>query len=267
MKIGYIDYLNCYPFYYHMFEKEPIPGVEIVPGYPGELNRLIKEKELHMSPVSAAAYAGLQDEVLVLPGFCLSSVGYVKSVVLNSTMPIEDLDGKRVGLTSSSQTSVILLKILLEKYYAITPEYVPVGPNPSLEGIDAALVIGNEAMMESKTPVRYSYDLGDTWMRKTGYPVVFALFVVRKEAAEQYEEPVGSVINSYRLSLMELSNNKEELVAQASQRYPDIQYDIGYYYKLLKFDLTENLKEGLRFYFQEAASLGLLEPVKEIGYL
>ena len=34
MKIGYIDYLNCYPFYYKMFEKEPLEGIKVVPWAP-----------------------------------------------------------------------------------------------------------------------------------------------------------------------------------------------------------------------------------------
>ena len=117
MKLGYIDYLNCYPFYYHMFEKQPLDGIEVVPAYPGGLNEMMRKGELDLSPISSAAFADVQNEVLVLPYFCLSSIGYVRSVVLNSKLPIEELDGKRIGLTSASQTSVILLKVLLEKYY------------------------------------------------------------------------------------------------------------------------------------------------------
>ncbi|RLC06781.1 MAG: hypothetical protein DRI57_26615, partial [Deltaproteobacteria bacterium] len=41
MRLGYINYLNCYPFYYHTLEKEPLPDAEIVPGYPSELNKMM----------------------------------------------------------------------------------------------------------------------------------------------------------------------------------------------------------------------------------
>ncbi|MCP4575530.1 MAG: hypothetical protein GY846_04530, partial [Deltaproteobacteria bacterium] len=43
MDLGYIDFLNCYPFYYHMFEKKPVNRVSIFPGYPGHLNTLMAE--------------------------------------------------------------------------------------------------------------------------------------------------------------------------------------------------------------------------------
>jgi len=266
MKLGYIDYLNCFPFYYHMFEKQPLDGVEILPAYPGELNQMMRNGDLDLSPISSAAFADVQSDVLVLPYFCLSSIGYVRSVVLNSKLPIENLNGKKVGLTSASQTSVVLLKVLLEKYYQVSPEYVTVSPSPEYQDIDAALVIGNEAMIEPAEPVAYTYDLGDLWIRKTGHPVVFAVFVVRKESLEKYPEDVKDVIASYSISLQELRTNEAGVVEKAALKYPAIHYDIGHYYELLKFDFTPALKDALRFYFDEAASLGLLEPVVNIDY-
>ncbi|HOP29967.1 MAG TPA: menaquinone biosynthesis protein [Spirochaetota bacterium] len=266
MNIGYINYLNCFPFYYHMFEVEPVEGVKVVPAYPGELNRLVKNHELQMSPVSAAAYTYLQGDYVILPGFCLSSVGYVKSVVLQSRVPIEELDGKRVGLTTASETSVALLKILLAKYYKVNPEYIPVKPRPDFADVDAALVIGNEAMMEPAVPVEYSYDLGDLWLRKTGYPVVFAIFVAQKETVENEAPLLRDICRSYRTSLKVLKNERELLVGRASEMYPDISYDISRYYSYLRFEFTDELKDALAFYFKEAFEAGILAEVKELEF-
>ncbi len=179
MKLGYIDYLNCFPFYSRLFER-PVAGVEIVPGYPSELNELMRRGELDMSPISTAAYADVQSEVVILPDYCLASVGYVRSVILISKHPIENLGSKRVGLTNASQTSTALLKALLTKFYGVTPIYEPCAPKPDLDDLDAALIIGNEALLPEKTATPYVYDLGDLWLRKTGFPVVFAVFAVRK---------------------------------------------------------------------------------------
>ncbi len=266
MKIGYINYLNCFPFYYHMFEVEPVPEIEVVPAYPGELNRLMKKGELEMSPISSAAYSYLQGDYVILPGFCLSSVGYVKSVVLQSRIPIEELDGKKVGLTTASETSVALLKILLSKYYNVKPEYIPVKPSPDFTDIDAALVIGNEAMMEPAVPVEYSYDLGDLWLRKTGYPVVFAIFVAKREAVELHAAQIRDVCRSYRTSLKFLKEQRELLVSRASAKYPEIRYDISMYYNFLRFEFTDELKDALAFYFKEAAAAGVLAEVKDLEF-
>lgn len=267
MKIGYIDYLNCYPFYYHMFEKKSVPDIEIVSGYPGELNRFMRDGELDMSPISSAAYCDIKDNVFILPDFCLSSIGYVRSVVLYSRVPIEELNGKKVGLTIASETSVVLLKILLSKYYNVQPEYIKRGPGPDLNDVDAALIIGNEAMLESKDPIEYEYDLGDLWLRKTGHPVVFAVFAVQKKVLDKKYDLIKNVIESYRNSLNELQFNEDELVKCASLKYPAIKYDIKLYYSLLKFDFTNELKDSLMFYYDQAASLGLLKGVNGIQFM
>lgn len=266
MKVGYINYLNSYPFYHQMFQGDVISGVDIVSDYPGELNKLMVKGELVLSPISAAAFPEMQDELLVLPEFCISSVGYVKSVVLYSKIPIEELDGKRVGLTSASKTSVNLLKILLEKFYNVKPLYEIVDPNPSFENIDAALVIGNDAMGETSTPIQYTYDLGDLWLRKTGYPVVFAIFVVRKSKVEENRKIIDKVISSYSNSLKELDENGENLIKAASDKYSHINYDIKHYFELLKYNFTDELKKAVMFYFDEAKKLGLLDEVKEISF-
>lgn len=262
MKLGYINYLNCFPFYYHMFHVKPLNDLEVVPAYPSQLNAMLKSGSLHMSPISSAAYAEAQEALQLLPQFCLSSVGYVRSVILVSKKPIENLDGCTIGLSSASQTSVVLLKILMQKYYALTPRYIESDPYMTLQHLDAKLVIGNEAMMHEKEPLPYVYDLGDLWLKKTGYPVVFAVFAVRKDAAPY--DIIDAVCASYRASLDELAKNPDAVIEKARLRYPDIAYDIAHYYTLLQFEFTQELKQALKFYYSTAAELGLLPHVPSL---
>lgn len=267
MRLGYIDYLNCYPFYHHMFHTEELPGVRIYPAYPSDLNRMMGKGELDMSPISAAAYPDIAEEAVLLPQFCLSSVGYVQSVVLSSKVPIQELRGKTVGLSSASRTSVVLLKIILQKYYGIEPTYVPTEPNPRLKesGIDGALIIGNEAMMKEISP--FTYDLGDLWMRKTGYPVVFAVFAVRKSAVSPYSSEIEAVIASYRRSLACLEREREVLIQKARERYPSITFDIDGYYRVLQYSFSPGLKRALTFYLETAQEMDLLRKVEKVRYL
>jgi chorismate dehydratase len=268
MKLGYINYLNCYPFYYHMFEHERLDGIEVIQRYPNELNRMMREGELDMSAISAATYPLIQEKSVLLPDFCLSSIGYVGSVILRSNLPIEELDGKRVGLTRASHTSVLLLKMLLNNYYKVVPEYVLTQPNPSMDGLDAVLMIGNEAMVKSITPVSFSYDLGELWLRKSGYPVVFALFAINKKAIDKYAGEIKRVIDSYRLSIECLEKEVGRVVEAAQRKYPDIAYDVkGYYETCLQFKFSERLKQALNFYYDRAFEMGLFEDKVKIRYL
>jgi chorismate dehydratase len=267
MKLGYIDYLNCYPFYFRMFEKQAVNGIRIYPGYPCMLNKMMTDRQLDMSPISSATCAEIADDVMVLPQFCLSSVGYVGSVILVSKIPIEDLDQKRVGITSASHTSEVLLKILLKHFYNLEPVYIPTQPRPVLKDMDAALVIGNDAMAISSEPIPYIYDLGDLWLRKTGFPVVFAVFAVRESVVETYSSQIKSVVSSYHRSLGCLEEEKEDVVSKARAKYPDIIYDINSYFDLLQFKFDDELKNALMFYYTLAGEMGLLKRVTKLNYL
>lgn len=258
LNVGYIDYLNCFPFYYQMFENENIENIRITPGYPNQINRGIEDGTLDLSPISAAALSDVHNKVLVLPDFSLSSVGYVGSVILRSRVPIESLDGKTIGLTSASKTSMVLLKILLQDYYGLNPKYVPSTPNPTLGDLDAVLVIGNEAMVAPSEPVQFTYDLGELWLRKTGFPVVFAVFVVQKSSLIANEELVQSVIHSYERSIKALRTCPESVIAAASLKYPHIPYDLKPYYDQLDFNFLSSTKKALSFYLEKAGQLGLL---------
>lgn len=267
MKLGYIDYLNCYPFYFRMFEKQTVNGIRIYPGYPCMLNRMMTDRQLDMSPISSATCAEIAEDVMVLPQFCLSSVGYVGSVILVSKIPIEDLNQKRVGITSASHTSEVLLKVLLKHYYNLEPVYIPTQPRPVLKDMDAALVIGNDAMAISSEPIPYIYDLGDLWLRKTGFPVVFAVFAVRENVVEKYSSQIKSVVSSYHRSLDCLEKEKADVVSKARTKYPDIIYDINRYFDLLQFKFDDDLKTALMFYYTLAGEMGLLKKMTKLNYL
>ena len=266
MKLGYIDFINCYPFYYHMFEKKQLEGITIIPGYPGTLNQMLSNSDLDMSPISSATCADIHEDIMVLPQFCLSSIGYVGSVTLASNIPIEELDKKRVGVTNASHTSAVLLKILLKKYYNAQPVYHTTGPRPKLSDFHAALLIGNDAMLKSPVPPTYTYDLGDLWLRKTGHPVVFAVFVVRKAIIDRYYSKIQMIISSYKKSLECLKNEKKKIILKATQKYPDVIYDINNYYDVLKFEFTDELKKALMFYFAEGADLNLIKETRNLTF-
>lgn len=267
MRLGQIDYLNCYPFYYHMLEKEPLKSVTLHPALPSELNRLMAEKKLDMSPVSAAAYADLNGDALLLPEFCISSTGLVKSVILASKFPIEELGGKNLGLTSASRTSVVLLRIILKKFYGCEPLYSAAGPRPGLKDFNAVLLIGDDAMTEEADAAPYRYDLGELWLKKTGLPVVFAVFAVARSAAAAEPAGIRAVVNSYRASLRCLAEERPALAAKAALRYPGVTRDINDYLDTLRYEFTGDRKEALKYYFSAASELGLLKEVKALEFL
>ena len=258
MRLGCIDYLNCYPFYYHMLEKAPLPGTELFPRLPSELNRMMAAGGLDLSPVSAGAWPDIAGRAALLPDFCISSEGAVGSVVLISRRPVEELGGKRLALTSASRTSVVLLKALLKKFFSVEPVYETAGPQPSLGDCDAALLIGDHALTAEAAEAPFRYDLGELWPEKTGHPVVFAVFAADKAAAAAGPGAFKAVTGSYAASLACLASERPALLAAASRRYPAARCDVDSYIAGLRYVFTPARKEAFKFYLDTAAELGLL---------
>lgn len=267
MRLGCIDYLNCYPFYYHMLEKAPLPGVAVLPRLPSELNSMMAAGELELSPVSAGAYPDLAGGAALLPDFCISSTGRVGSVLLISRRPLERLGGRPLGLSSASRTSVALLQVLMRKYYRVEPDYRPAGPRPSLDDHEAALLIGDDAMTPAAAVAPWRYDLGELWLKHTGRPVVFAVFAAGKAAAAAAPAAFRAAAASFRASLGCLNTERQALLDAARKRYPSAICDADAYLGGLRYDFTPERREALKFYLSSAAELGLLKEAKGLEFL
>ena len=158
----------------------PFP-FKLVEGIPTELNRLLYEGKVDVSPSSSIEYAMNPGRYLLLPTLSITSKKKVMSILLESKVPIEELNNKIVALTTASATSVVLLRILLEVRYAMNPVYTQYeqGVDDPSGQADAMLTIGDLALTKTPLPeFPHRYDLGELWHEFTGLPFVFALWHV-----------------------------------------------------------------------------------------
>jgi len=198
MRIGRIPYVNCYPVYGAIDRGiVPLRG-DLVSGTPSELNRQMADGRLDVSVVSAVEYARQASRYLLLPDLAITSDGPVRSVLLLSRRPAEELAGCRVLLTRSSMTSVALLRLLFRHVWRVEPDLAAgdaeVADLARLadEPHEARLVIGDAALLlgvarreagaaaERVPHYAHAYDLGEEWKRWTGLPFVFAVWVAQR---------------------------------------------------------------------------------------
>lgn len=186
MKIGRIPYINCYPVY-GAIDRGMIPlGGELVDGIPTALNRMMATGGLDISVVSAVEYARDAERYLLLPDLAISCDGPVRSVLLFSRVPAEELGARSVVVSRSSMTSVALLELLFENVWHTRPEFVPgdaeIRDISTADSHDARLVIGDAALVLSASGrYPYVYDLGAVWKSWTDLPFVFAVWVARRD--------------------------------------------------------------------------------------
>jgi len=131
--------------------------------------------------IPVAAYVTIPG-LVILPGVAIAALNAVRSILLVSQKPLDEV--KTVALDTSSMTSVALCKVLLAKWLGGSREYRPMAPDleAMLASCDAALLIGDPALLIQRESYTTVIDLAEEWWKHTGKPFVFAFWAVREEA-------------------------------------------------------------------------------------
>ncbi len=265
MRVGRIPYINCYPVYGGIDRGVVTLDAELVDGIPSALNRLMARGALDISVISAVEYARDAARYLLLPDLAISCDGPVRSVMLFSRVPAASLSARRVLVTRSSMTSVVLLELLFEHVWEARPSFVPADAEiadlarAEQPEHDARLIIGDAALLLSSgasdlaRQYPYAYDLGAVWKQWTGLPFVFAVWVALRTTPVEHSLALhAQLIRSRDWGLAHLG----ELADQASaatgvSREAALQYLSG-----LDYGLRYEHLAGLTTFFGKLAASG-----------
>ena len=269
--IGQIDYANCFPLFSALQRNFDCSSYRFVKGTPSALNLKLLSGDIDLCPSSSIAYARSAETLRLIPDLSISSLGPVKSVKLFSRVPIENLDLAPIGLTVESETSVALLKIIFQKFYRHSNEFVPVIIDGSFalgSTCPAVLVIGDMALKWNvKFPALYQYDLGELWFSRTGLPFVFALWMIRDEVCRDMPEEAarirGNLLAAKRIAVATL----EELVSAGTEYDWMGREALLDYWKIISYDLTPWHLEGVKTFFRFAREIGILDKEPAIRFL
>jgi chorismate dehydratase len=190
--LALIPYLNCEPFYAGLDALD----FDVVREAPRELGRLAEEGLSTCGPLAVADYLRLRDRLDPLGDFGIAAEGPVHSVLLFARREIRRLSGARVGLTVESSTSAALVRLLLERRYAL--EGVRFVRGEDLHD-DARLLIGDRALAAASEGLEdfpFVYDLGEEWHGWQALPFVFARWVVSKDVPEEDRARIRDAIEA-----------------------------------------------------------------------
>jgi len=268
--VGHIQFLNCLPLYYGLVKSDALLDIELIKGTPTQLNSLLIRRELDISPISSIEYARHSESLLLFPDFTVSSDGEVRSILLMSSLPIEELGGKTVALTNTSATSHVLLKLILNRGYSVQPEYVISPPDlcRMFTDADAALLIGDLAL-EHCTDGRdfYLYDLGAEWKKLTGNKMVYAVWAVNRTFAEVQPKLSEYVFSLFKKSKEYSLQHIQEIADYAARWEPFEPAFLKAYFQSLHFNFDNEYREGLLMFYRMAVEIGELEKVPELSFI
>jgi chorismate dehydratase len=238
-------------------------------GPPAELNAMLAEGKLDISPVSSAAYARHAEDWLLLPDLSISCRGPVMSVLLVSRHPISELDGRTVLLTQESATAAALTRFLLAEE-GVRPRFetgLVCAQEDLSEDVGATLVIGDAALREPWSDhFTYVLDLGSWWWERTGLPFVFALWAVRRSFAEAHPEWVRAVVRAFHRSRRYGLGRIEEILPNACERLGIGPDRCRQYYDRLHYGLDADQIQAVRRFFDGLHREGMLSRPVQLSF-
>lgn len=268
IKIGRIDFTNVMPVgHYFPYERWGTGELEWIQQVPTQLNAAMLAGTVDLGAISAFAYGVKPDHFCLLPNLSVSARGAVKSILFFSKKPLKQLDGCTVALPSTSATSVHLLKIILERFYQVKPNYVTLAPKLELmmQSADAALLIGDDALNAARSSHDLEvHDLGEEWFRHTNEWMTYAVWAVRRELAEQRPQAVGRLYQDFLYSKKKGWEQIEGVIEAAIQLHGGEPVYWENYFEGLSHDFGPDQWQGLQLYYQYAYELGYLPAPVEL---
>ncbi|MCH8230051.1 MAG: menaquinone biosynthesis protein [Chloroflexi bacterium] len=249
LRVGHMTYLNSEVFYRHL----PEGSCQLIAMPPRAMALAVERGELVAGPLPTAEVFRLGDAVRSLGNLGVASNGPATSVLLFSHMPVEELSGKKIAVTSHTSTSIQLLRILFAELWVVSGhEFVSADETHA-----AALWIGDQALERRSSGLyAYQYDLGKAWKGLTGLPFVFAEWVIRtdvpRDQADQLERRLVNATREGVNSFGEISR------ARASQGMPES--DVAEYVRNFTYFLGPGERRGQQEFKQRLSALPVWRP-------
>jgi chorismate dehydratase len=265
LKLGHIVYANCYPPHAGILTQR-VP-FRVVEGIPTELNRLLYEGRIDVAPSSSIEYAMNPGRYLLLPDISITSKKKVMSILLESRVPIHELNRKVVALTTASATSIVLLRILLEVQHELEPGYTQYEQSVEdpAEQADAILSIGDLALTKNALPAfPHRYDLGELWHGFTGLPFVFGLWQVNYK--KKNEQDLAALYDILVTSKAYGTSHLRELADSQAERFSIAADRLYEYWESFSYDLGTEEQKGLLAFYKYAAQINVIEPVTDLRF-
>jgi chorismate dehydratase len=272
LRISAISYLNTAPLMWDFEHSDTGSEFDISYTLPSACARALEAGTADIGIIPAAAYAQVPG-LMALPGVAIASRRPVRSILLVSRVPVDQI--RTVALDTSSMTSVALIKILFEKWLGGGRTFAPMAPDieKMLARHDAGLMIGDPALQIDRS--RYlTLDLAEEWIRYTGKPFVFAFWAVRRQALP--EDALREASSSQDLAAV-FQQSRDHGLAPASldQIAREWAPRLGIGEAGVRSYLTENIYyhldppclEGLQLFYRYAAEIGALPAAPEICFL
>jgi chorismate dehydratase len=238
LKISAVSYLNAIPFVYGILKSGHLENFRLDLDVPSVCAEKLKKGEVDVALVPVGAIPDFTDPFIVSE-YCIGAVGRVKTVLLLSQKPLEQIDS--IYLDFDSRTSVQLVKILAKHFWKTNPRWKNLNPGQSDHPaqMESLVAIGDKTFALTKQ-YKYVYDLSGEWFRFTGLPFVFALWLSKKKLPVIFKDQLNEAL-SYGLK------HKAESIEYFKDKLPSCDC-LSYLEDNISFLFDEEKKKGMELF-------------------
>ncbi len=251
VRIGMVNFINTAPIYEVWKSRHHPENWHIVEAPPSTLNKMLANRELDLGFVSSYEYAARPEKYRILSDLSISANGSVGSVFLFSRLAPEKLNKRKVLLSGQSETSISLVKILLEEFIHVYPRYeVGNASGEKADCADAVLAIGDEALrLSGGNEFPYKLDLAEVWCRYTELPFVFAVCAVREDFCSRHPKTVEAIHRELLSCKDEGRIQLESICKAVAHRIPMHPDECYVYLRAIEYGLGARNRKALETYF------------------
>jgi len=235
VRISLVSYLNSKPFHYGI-ERYGLPHAELILDHPADCAQKIITGEVDLGLVPVAVLPRM-NYFEIVSDYCISANGPVRTVVLVSDVPLENIN--TILLDYQSRTSAMLIRILAHFFWKkkVVWKASSCGFETSqIGGRTAGLVIGDRAF-QLENRYRYIYDLSDEWKRFTGLPFVFAAWTANRKLNPAF-------LHDFNACMAYGIEHLESVIKMQADTFPHLNLD-SYFRENLSFRFDEEKKRAL----------------------
>ena len=249
-----VSYLNTLPLVWGMLHGRNRDAVDLQFAVPSECADRVASGAADIGIVPSVELPRLGLEII--RGTGIASRGAVRSILLVSK--VEPGRIRRLAGDTSSRTSNMLARIILEGRYNCDPEMILLPPDldAMLARADAALIIGDPALRIDPSALPFHVlDLGTEWEAMTGLPMVFAVWAGHRGVV------TPQVADVFMDSWIFGREHLDDVLAEGERRH-GIPAELGrrYLTRHIVNELGPREYEGLETYLRLAARIEDLNP-------
>jgi chorismate dehydratase len=258
IRIGAVSYLNTRPLVYGMERGLGADRIRLSFATPAVLADRLAAGELDVALLPVIELARIPDLELV-PGLGIVTHGPSRSVLLVARRPVDAIES--IALDPDSRTSNALARVLLAEVWSRRPEIRAGSPDlaEALAAADAAVRIGDKALLEPRPDDAHVYDLGEVWSSRTRLPFIYAAWAARRGVVDR--ELYRVLHDSRRAGCRAVDRIAAEFTWRG-ERHPDIAR--AYLTEHIRFRLGSSEIRAMERFFDAAHRLGAIDAVPEI---